>query len=50
MWKLLPAALALFLTTPVLTRAQSTPDAALGEGRDLFATYCAHDQRRQGLE
>ena len=41
MWKILPTALALVLTTTAI-RAQRTPDTAVVEsGRNLFATYCA---------
>ena len=42
MWKLLPTALALVLTTSGLSRAQRLADPALVDsGRALFATYCA---------
>jgi mono/diheme cytochrome c family protein len=42
MWKALPTALALVLTTTVSMRAQRTTDTAVVDGgRDLFATYCA---------
>ena len=42
MWKLLPTALALVLTTSGPSRAQRLADPALVDsGRALFATYCA---------
>jgi len=42
MWKSLPTALALVLTTTAMTRAQGTTDQALVDrGQDLFTTYCA---------
>jgi mono/diheme cytochrome c family protein len=43
MWKLIPTALALVLTTTVTARAQHATDTAavVDGGRHLFATYCA---------
>jgi mono/diheme cytochrome c family protein len=42
MWKLLPTALALVLTTTAVVRAQRISDTAVvDDGRHLYATYCA---------
>ena len=42
MWKLLPTALALVLSTTAMVRAQRISDTEVVDGgRHLFATYCA---------